>query len=544
MSYPSKQMRQDTAPHAMSVSLKQHAELPQILRQSNYLGPADMRTANVNFRVKPHTESAAAPVAVERVPHSSPLYPTQSASSAQPLPDHEHDWKQHAIVASVAGLHTKLEQLDSEIRQGASQDAGASVMRQMQDHASLLRENAKTLAATQSKHKEVTALTHKIFSQINDSVQVQSTSLSACNDNVAQLKTKHSQAVVLTHDICSELQKTALEHAEHGRSLQTSLQKQQDAISLLQKKDVVAQALLGKMLAMLDQHDSVVANGKPLSQDHLSLLECMCQAFEKTKTQMQSFEQTQQEMQRVLADFRAAKLPPAGAHESEGLQTKLDRYQRLYNDIDSQCTQALQQHGAKMEEMQRSLHEHRTKMKELERKVLASQSEQGKIAALEDKVQELALQQLNHSQSASIARVTERDVKLLKHEMQQLHGLRKDFDRKHDALQADVRKAQGDSHAAKEHATNSVSSMQADLRRMQLDSKARNDHSLKLHTDLHEVKSTVSALAHAQQAGAADKSSAEMHARMLEMQRNLTLQNIRLDKNATTLHDIQCKLAA
>jgi len=86
--------------------------------------------------------------------------------------------------------------------------------------------------------------------------------------------------------------------------------------------------------------------------------------------------------------------------------------------------------------------------------------------------------------------------------------------------------------------------MQADLRRMQLDSKARNDHSLKLHTDLHEVKSTVSALAHAQQAGAADKSSAEMHARMLEMQRNLTLQNIRLDKNATTLHDIQCKLAA
>ena len=365
---------------------------------------------------------------------------------------------------------------------------------------------------SQSKHKEVTALTHKIFSQINDSVQLQSTSLSACNDDVAQLKAKHGQAVVLTHDICSELQKSAIEHAEHGRSLQTSLQKQQDAISLLQKKDVVAQALLGKMLAMLDQHDSVVANGKPLSQDHLSLLECMCQAFEKTKTKMQSFEQTQQEMQRVLADFRAAKLPPAGAHESEGMQTKLDRYQRLYNDIDSQCTQALQQHGAKMEEMQRSLHEHRTKMKELERKVLASQSEQGKIAALEDKVQELALQQLNHSQSASIARVTERDVKLLKHEMQQLHGLRKDFDRKHDALDANVRKAQGDSKAAKEHATNSVSSMQADLRRMQLDSKARNDHSLKLHTDLHEVKSTVSALAHAQQAGAADKSSAEMHA--------------------------------
>jgi hypothetical protein len=433
------------------------------------------------------------------------------------------------------------------------------VLRQIQDHATLLRDNARVVSETSSRHREATGLMHKICSQIHDSVQLQQTALSTCNDDLAQLKAKHSSAVGYTHDICSELQKGLLEHANEREGLHASLRQQQNAITLLQKKDVVAQELLDKMLTMLDHHDTVVATGKPISEDHMSLLDSMCVAFEKTKQRMQTFEQTQEDMKRAIADFKAAKLPAPGAYASEGLQAKLDRYERMSSDIDAQCRQALQQQAAKMEQalhetrmkMQeleraqlRALDEHQSKIQTLERKVVASQSEQGKIAALEGKVQELALQQLNNSQSSSIARVTERDVKLLKHEMQQLHGLRKDVDRRHDAMQADVRKAQGDSKAAKEHVTSSVSSMQADLRKMQADSKARSDHSLKLHKDVSEVKSTVSALALAQQAGAADKGSGEMHTRMLEMQRNMTLQNIRLDKTATTLHDIQCRLAA
>ena len=528
----------DTTQRAMGVSLTQHAQLPQMLRQSNYLGTGDMRTANVNFRVKPHSESAApAHVPVQRDLATHELYPTQSTAKQQ-LHDHDHDWRQHEIVASVAGLHTKLAELDSEVRKGASADApGAGVMRQVQDHASLLREHAKLASATQSKHRETTALTHRICSQIHDSVQLQSTALEACSDDLAALKSRHSAAVGLTHSICEEFQKGLLEQADESKGLHMTLLQQKEAITLLQKKDVVAQALLGKMLTMLDQHDSAVSNGKPLSQDHMALLDTMCEAFEKTKRKMQTFEQTQLEMQQVIADFKAAKLAPSAAYETEALQPKLDRYLRLYNDIDRQCTQALQQHGAKMDEMhrahekalheqrmkmqeleraqQRALDEHQGKMQLLERKVAASQSEQKKIAELENKVHELALQQLNQSQGPSISRVTERDVKLLKHEIQQMHGLKKQ-----------------------------VEETKADLRKVQSDSKARNDHSLRLHSGLQDVKSTVSALEQAQQANTVDRSIAEMHSRMLDMKREQTLQNIKIDRHETSLHDVQCKLAA
>jgi hypothetical protein len=112
MSFPTKRMghSDDAAQHAMSVSLAQE-HLPQMLRQSNYLGAANMCTANVNFRVKPHTESGPAPMLVQR---EHDLYPTQSSSRQQPSQhvlyptqnsfDREHDWSQHEIVASVAGL--------------------------------------------------------------------------------------------------------------------------------------------------------------------------------------------------------------------------------------------------------------------------------------------------------------------------------------------------------------------------------------------------------------------------------------------------------
>jgi hypothetical protein len=146
---------------------------------------------------------------------------------------------------------------------------------------------------------------HKICSQIHDSVQLQQTALSTCNDDLAQLKAKHSSAVGYTHDICSELQKGLLEHANEREGLHASLRQQQNAITLLQKKDVVAQELLDKMLTMLDHHDTVVATGKPISEDHMSLLDSMCVAFEKTKQRMQTFEQTQEDMKRAIADFKA-----------------------------------------------------------------------------------------------------------------------------------------------------------------------------------------------------------------------------------------------
>ena len=541
MSYRTPSMFQhDTAPKAISVSLTHPAHLPQILRQSNYLGTGDMQTANVNFRVKPHIESGAAAMPVPRELHE--LYPTQSAPRQQ-LSEHVDDWSKHAIVASVAGLQTKLAELDSEIRTGASADAGGtSVMRHVQDHANLLRENAKMLSETQGKHREVTGLVHKICNNIHENVQQHSTSLQACHDDIGKLQKKQSSSVSLVHDICKELHNGLEEHAHHKQTLE-------HGVSLLQQKDVVAQALLSKMLTMLDQHESVVSNLKDgISSDHMSLLDSMCDVVEKTKTKVQGFEQTQQDMQRVIADFKAGNLQASGAYETEALQTKLDRYMRLSKDIDGQCSEALQRHGAKMEELQRThqqaLHEQRmkieqleraqqlaldeqqAKLQQLERKVMASQSEQRKFADLEGKVQELALHHLNSSQNASIARVAERDVKLLQHEMKQMHSLKKDVEAMHEAT------------------NNNVSSVQAELRRLQSDSKTRNEHSLMLHRDVEDVKSSVTKFAHAQQAGAVDKSIAEMHAKMLDLQRNQTLQSIRIDKTASLMHDMQCKLAA
>ena len=531
MSYGTHNMVSTGTSHAMSVSLA-NEHLPQMLRQSNYLGAdtkflgaGDMQTANVNFRVVPHIDSGAPRMTVSRELHE--LYPTQSTSSKQQLSDHEHDWSKHEIVASVAGLHTKLAELDSEIRTGAVADAqGVSVMRHVQDHAALLGVHAKMVADTQAKHKQTAALTHKICSQMHDTAQLQSTELGACQDDIAKLKLKQTTSVGLVHDICAELQKGLVEHGQDRHSLQDSLGQQQHAISLLQQKDAVAQALLSKMLTMLDQHESVVSNGKPLSQDHLALLDSMCLAFEKTKQRMQTFEQTQQDMHKVFADFKADRLPPSGAYATEALQAKLDRYERMSTDIDAQCRQALQQHGAKMEDMQRAhqqaLQLHGAKMHELERKVAATQSEHRKIAELEGRVQELALQQLNSSQSSQIARVTERDVKLLQRDMNKMHSFQKDVDA----------------------ANTNLGSMQAAMRKMQLDDKARNDHSLKLHSDVQLVKATVRDIAQAQQAAAGDRSGAEMHAKFLDVQRNMTLQNVRLNKAETTVHEIQCRLAA
>jgi DNA repair exonuclease SbcCD ATPase subunit len=516
-------MHQEATPQAMGVSLKQHAELPHILRQSNYLGAPDMRTANVNFRVKPHTDSSAVPIPVQRQLHE--LYPTQSTSRQAPHAG-EHDWSKHEIVASVAGLHSKLEQLDSEIRSGASAEtAGASVLRQVQDHANLLRENARQLQATQSKHKEVTALSHKILSQMNDNTQQHATSLQACEADIAKLKSKNSTVVGLAHDICSELHSNLLETTNEQQGMMRD-------IALLQQKDVVAQALLGKMLTMLDQHESVVtnglANGDKMSQKDLKLLDGMCDAFEKSKQKMLSLERTQQEMHQVIKDFQAARLPAASAHDGEALQTQLDRYLRLYKDIDGQCTLALQQHGAKIDDLQRShqqalheqrmkvqqlehahqqaLDEHQGKLQMLERKFAASQGDQRKIAELESKVQALALEQFNNSNQASIAKGIERKVESLQHELRSFHSL-----------------------------NSSVSTVQADLQLMREDNSARNKHTIDLKKEVDSFKSTLHGIAQAQQSRADE---------LDQIHRDMKLQSMRIDKASSSVQDIHSKLAA
>jgi len=527
MSYGSRSMlHSDSTKHEINVPLINphlHAQLPHILRQSNYLAAGDMHTANVAFRVKPHnSDSDAAQVQMLAQRGLHELYPTQStlrSEACEPV----DDWSKHAIVASVAGLHSKLAQLDSEIRTGASADvAGPSVVRQLQDHATMLRENAKLVAQTQSKHRETAALTHRICSQMHDNAQQNATTLGACKDDIATLKSKQSTSVGLMHDICSELQKGLVEHGQDKQGLQHE-------VSLLQKKDVVAQALLAKMLTMLDEHESVLHDAKHKPEEHMALLDGMCEALERTKSKMSGYEKTQREMQRVVDDFKAGHLAAPRAYETEAVQTKLDRYMRLSNDLDVHCRQALEQHGAKMDELQRTqqlalqeqrmklqqleraqqqaFDEHQSKMQTLERQVLASQGQHSKLADLEGKVQELALLHLNSSQKDSIARVTERDLKLLQHEMNQMRGLKKD-----------------------------VEDARADVRKMQYDSLARNEHSLTLHKDVEHVKATVSGLAQAQQTH-----STESNSKLLDVRRDVTLQNIRIEK---TLHDLSCKLAA
>ena len=543
MSYGSRSMLQsDSTKQEINVPLNPHlhAQLPHILRQSNYLGAGDMHTANVAFRVKPHnSDNDAAQVQMQAQRGLHELYPTQSTlrkEACEPV----DDWSQHAIVASVAGLHSKLAQLDSEIRSGASADvSGPSVGRQLQDHAALLRDNAKLVAQTQSRHKETAALTHRICSQMHDNAQQHATTLGACKDDIAKLKSKNSVVVGLTHDICSELQKGLLEHGQDKQGLQRD-------ISLLQKKDVVAQALLAKMLAMLDKHEGVLHDAKHKPEQHMALLDGMCDAIERTKSKVTGFEKTQEEMQRVMDDFKAGHLPASRAYDTEAVQTKLDRYMRLSNDLDAHCRHELEQHGAKMQELQRTQQQalqeqrtrlqqleraqqqacddHQSKMQTLERQVLASQSQHKKLADLEGKVHELALLALNSSQKDSIARVTERDVKLLQHEVNQMRALKKDFD----DTKADVRKMQYDSLASNEHSLK----LRNDVDSMQYDSRARNEHSLTLHKDVELVKASVSGL------------TTEMNSKLLDVRRDVTLQNIRIDKTATSLHDFSSKLEA
>ncbi len=90
------------------------------------------------------------------------LFPTLSQQSRQQVCQQESDWNKHVIVVSVTGLETKLAELDSQMRTAAADDTSHTVMRHIQDHASILRDNAQHASAMQSRQKDATALTHQI----------------------------------------------------------------------------------------------------------------------------------------------------------------------------------------------------------------------------------------------------------------------------------------------------------------------------------------------------------------------------------------------
>jgi len=478
-----------------------------MLKQQNFASTSqtEMYPGHVNVKVVPHSVMS---VNVPRV--CTELYPTHNQARPLAAEQGESHWNKHDIVASVAGLETQLAKLDSEIRTAAPPPGSVhAAMGHLQDHASMLRQNAQLATATHARHKETTALTHKICSHLNNSVESQSTSLRATQKDVTRISGKQDVALALTHDICSHLdgalETQQLEHADLKRN-----------VALLQQKDAVAHTLLGRILSTIGEQESVVAKlQQAKSADNEPLLEAMCAAFEKSKGRMQSFEKTQTEMQRIVADFQSGKLGgahPANAHTLT-LETRLDKYSKLSRDMDAQFSGDLARQQSRIRELE---HSHQ----------VSSQHQSSKIHELEAKVQQLSLQHLDSSQHASIARGTDREVKLLQHELRHVHSLKKDVE----AMQAVA-----ENHA--QDAKRNFSQMQHDLR---LKERADAD----ISRDVQHIKTQVHGVTEAQQRNYSKTDIADMNSKMTDMRREMMLQEVRLDKNQMQLSDLRKKFEA
>lgn len=423
MSYATQIMKQQqplatgitiSAPGSVASLGAQHAHhahhdlLPHMLRQQNVTGQPSFTPASVNVTVSPHvSHSETGMRGPAQIAHGQ-LYPNtaQSQAARQQAPAHEDEWSKHAIVTSVAGLQTKLVELDSEIRTAPAADAG-HVMRHIQDHASVLRQNAETVKSINSKQKEITGVTHEIFSHMNDQLGSHSTALQRYQNNISNLQSKQKNTVELTHNICDQLNTNQEALAAATKDLEMDVHRQGAQISRMQKKDEIGHELLTKILTMLGEHHDIVSQlHSQLSPDHHVLLDAMCEALEKTKGKMMGFEKTQTEMQRVLADFQQGKLTAhAPTHDTQCINARLDTYKKMSKEMDLQFSQALQNQQSKIRELEHKVH---------------------KINELESKVHELSLHQLNHSQSAAVMRTTDRDVKTLQHDIRQMHALKDD----------------------------------------------------------------------------------------------------------------------
>jgi hypothetical protein len=557
-----------------------HADLfPHMLKQHN---PTPLESpftpARVNVVVSPHVDSniPVHTLAQTQVTHA-PLYPNQSQGLRNKPHVAEDDWNQHAILTSVAGLQTRLVELDSEIRT-APVDTG-NVMRHIQDHASILAEHAKhsslaiqrqkevasvthdicshmneqlgshatalqryenNFANLQSKQKSTAGLAHQICSELHDGLQAQASvtaglekSINLHQTSVADLNRKHSNTASLTHEICSQLhnnleaqayvtaglEKSMQQHQtsvadlnrKHGNTvtltheicsqlhnnleaqtsvtadLQQDVHRQGAQIAHMHRKDEVAQTLLTKMLTMVGNHENVISKlSNTLSPDHHVLLDAMCDALEKTKGKLQTFENTQNEMQRILSDFQQGKLV-AGTQgqDAESMKRRLDTYAQMSKEMDVQFSQTLQAQQSKIRELEQKM------------AMMSSNSHNAKLHELEDKVQELSLHQLNSSQNASVMRTTDRDVKLLRHEMSHVHALKQDVQ---------LLKQQHENEFK-----HSVSQLRSDVQSLAQEQKRNN------------VKTEVS----------------DMEAKLQKLQRDVMMQDVRIDKTHMHINEMR-----
>jgi hypothetical protein len=362
----------------------------------------------------------------------------------------------------------------------------------LEAHALTLQQHAQQAAGLADRHGATANLTHEICSHINSTLEAHALTLEQHGRKAAGLADSHSSAAALTHEICSHLNQTMQGHALESQSLQGSVQEQASQISRLQQKEAVAQTLLTRMLTMLGQHDTKLQDGT--SAEHLALLDAMCESFDKTKSKVQTFENTQKDMLKTIAEFQSGKLPGAATHDMQAMHTRLDKYQRMSQDMDAQFSQALSGQQSKIQDL-----EHRLTASQQ----LSSHGQQGKIRDLEARVQQLSLQHLNSSQDASIIRGTDRDVKHLQHEIRQLHALRQDVD---------GIKTLKDSHA--------------DLTR-----------------DVQSIKSHVSGIADTQR-NYARTDAPEINSKLQDLRRDMMLQDVRLDKAHMNLADMRKKMEA
>ena len=115
---------------------------------------------------------------------------------------------------------------------------------------------------------------------------------------------------------------------------------------------------------------------------------------------------------------------------------------------------------------------------------------------------ELTIHQLNNSQNASISKSTDRDVKLLQHEMRNLHSL------KHDVL----------------------------------DLKDRHQNEIK--NEVHQLKSEVYALSEAHKRSNVKSDVADIQVKMQDLRRDVMMHDVRFDKTQMHILDLQKKQMA
>jgi myosin heavy subunit len=532
--------------------------IPHMLRQSNYARTAtEMGSGHVHVQVSRHMDVQ---------PHSSndhqtmDLWPTVTEARL-PVYQHESDWNKHAIVASVAGLETKLAELDTQIRtQGPSEPAGHAVMRQLQDHANIIRENGRLTTTTQQKHAETTALTHQICSELNKDIESHEADLRSYQADMSKLTKKHANSAMLTHEICSKLNSKDEEHDKRYTVLEANL-------SLLKEKDAVAHSLLRKMLTMLGQHEETMSKMQA-AQPHEQqvLLDALCDALDHTKSKMLSFENTQAEMQKVLRQFKSGQLSLGQSSDTQSLHERLDRYMNMSKQMDSQFSTSLASQERKMQALERaheqslreqqrkildleraheqSLREQQSKildlerahqlalqnqqnnLKQLEQNVLASKNEQYQLSDLAAKVQELSLQQLNNSQHASITRATERDVKLLQHEVRSIHALKRDVEDIHQNMQ--------------DHAN----AVRCDLKKAESSARLRDSSTDAMHRDMQHMKSQINFFVDAHKSNTSKQDIASLGEQFKEMRKDMTLQDLRVDKAHVHVAELRKRMNA